>query len=225
MFDLDQPKIAKYGRANCDNFAAVLRFVVITIQNRLHNCPADCETVNEVLTGQAGDDIEREAAGILYGSKRAAVDYIESEKAALYWQAEEIAYHAESEREAAQNLIALFCNIPGIGMVKSGFICQLLYSCGGCLDRHNIERFDIKPARIKSCRYKNAKRAATRRAIISEYLDLCEAAGGCRALWNSWCRFLSDRPDMTGFRMNGNKPLYDSPEHVSALHCAALGLA
>ena len=59
MFDLDQPKIAKYGRANCDNFAAVLRFVVITIQNRLHNCPADCDVVNEALTGEAGDDIER----------------------------------------------------------------------------------------------------------------------------------------------------------------------
>ena len=225
MFDLDQPKIERYGRANCDNFAAVLRFVVITIQNRLHNCPADCDVVNEVLTGEASDDIEREAAGILYGSKRAAVDYIESEKAALYWQAEEIVYHATSEREAAHNLIALFCNIPGIGMVKSGFAAQCLYGLAGCIDRHNIERFDIKPCRIKSDRYKSAKRFATRQAVIAEYLDICESAGGCRELWNSWCSFLAGRPDKTGFKMNGNKPLYDSAEHVSALHCVALGLA
>ena len=104
MFDSHQPKISAFGRTNPDQFAAVLRFVVITIQNRLFNCVADCETIAEAITGEASEGIEREAAGILYGHKRAAVDTIEAEKAALYWQAEEIAYHAMSEREAAEKL-------------------------------------------------------------------------------------------------------------------------
>ncbi len=226
MFDIHQPKISAYGRASPDQFAAVLRFVVITIQNRLFNCPADCETIAEAITGEASEGIEREAAGILYGHKRAAVEAIQAEREAYYWQAEEIAFHAENERQAAGDLIALFVSIKGIGLVKAGFACQLLYGFepAGCLDRHNIERFQIKPSRINSNRYKNAKRAATRRAIISEYLDLCEAAGGCRALWNSWCEFLAIRPDQVGFRMNGNRPLYSSASHVSALHCEALGI-
>lgn len=224
MYAKHQPIIGRHARQNADNMAAVLRFVVITIQNRLFNCPADCETITAVYTGQASDGEFEAANGILYGHKRAAVDYIDSERHNLYWLAESAFFHAETERQAAESLIAIFADIPGLGIVKAGFAAQLIYGVGGCLDSHNLERFGINPNKVKSSRYKGAKRLATKRAIISEYLDFCEQFGGCGGLWDSWCEYLATRPDETGVRMNGNKPLYESAYHVSALHCVSIGL-
>ena len=226
MFAKHQPKISAYARKNPDNFAAVLRFVVVTIQNRLFNCPSDCETVSEVITGRANDATELAAQGILYGHKRGAVETIQAEKESLFWQAEEIFYHATSEREAASGLIALFVSIPGLGMVKAGFAAQLIYGVAGCLDSHNIARYGIDPKRLKSDLYKNAKTYKTRQKHLNFYLDLCEQFGGCESLWNSWCEHLAiaSKEDKTGIRMNGNKPLYENADHVSALHCVALGV-
>ena len=184
MYDKHQPIISQYGRENCDNFAAVLRFVVVTIQNRLFNCQADCLTVSAVISGKGSEADEQAAAGVLYGHKRQAVETIEAEKALLYFQAQDIVARAESDREAAAGLLALFASIPGLGLVKAGFCCQLLYGLVGCIDSHNAERFEINPNHLKSDRYKRAKTYATRQKHINFYLDLCEKLGGCESLWN-----------------------------------------
>jgi hypothetical protein len=230
MFAKHQPLISQFARQNPDNFAAVCRFVVVTIQNRLFNVVSDCETLAAALSDDAtAADLEA-VESVTYGHKRQAVDTIQAEKAALYWQAEEIVFHAETERQAAKSLIALFATIPGLGIVKSGFIAQLIYGCGGCLDTHNLIRFGINPNKVRSTRYKNAKTLKTKSKILDEYLDFCEQFGGCEELWNTWCEFVANREDETGFRMNGNRAPYDNPEYsspaeyVSALHCIAIGI-
>jgi hypothetical protein len=217
MFENHQPKISAYGRANPENFARVLNFVIVTIRNRLFNVPADMETLERPETPDS-------LAAVLYGWKQDSIAQIERERESLYYQAESIVYHAESEREAAENLINLFCQIKGLGMVKAGFAAQLLYGCGGCLDSHNLERFGIKPARVKSDRLKTAKTLKTKRAVVSEYLDYCEQFGGCARLWDSWCEHLFSVDDETGRKMNGNVSPYKSAHHVSALHCESLGI-
>lgn len=220
MFRAHQKLISEYARQNPENFARVLKFVVLTIRNRLMNLPADMQTLDYVESGGNPEEL----GGMLYGFKQAAIEEINAEKESLFWQAESIVYHAQSEREAAENLIDLFSGIYGLGLAKAGFCAQLIYGVGGCLDSHNLARFGISPNVVKSSTFKNAKRLSTKRKWLARYCDLVEKFGGCESLWDSWCEYVYSQPDETGIKMNGNAPLYESAYHVSALHCLALGI-
>jgi hypothetical protein len=219
MFAKHQKRISDYGRASPENMARVLKFVILTIRNRMYNLPADMETLDS--GGQAAEDLP----AILYSFKMDSCNQIDVEAESLYWQAEEIIYHATSEREAAENLLDLFTGIHGLGLAKAGFVCQLIYGVSACLDSHNIARFNIPYAHMKSSTFKDCKTIKTRRKWISRYCDYVEQCGGTESLWDSWCEFVYERPDETGFKMNGNKAAYKSAFHVSGLHCEALGLA
>jgi hypothetical protein len=219
MFQIHQKRISDYGRQNPENMARVLKFVIVTIRNRLFNCPADMATLDS--GGETADEIN----AVLYGFKLDSIQQIDAEADSLYWQAEEIVYHATSEREAAAGLLNLFTSIHGFGLAKAGFACQLLYGVSACLDSHNIARFGIPWAHMKSSTFKNCKKNATRQKWIQRYCDYVEQCGGTESLWDSWCDFVYNRPDETGFKMNGNQAAYKSAYHVSALHCESLGLA
>lgn len=205
MYSTHQAKIGAYGRASPDNMAHVLKFVIITIRNPLYNVSADLE--------QVGEDADSFHA-IAWGYKGKAINEIEEDKHALYAQAEEIWYHATSEREAFKNLLGLFTGVTGLGLAKAGFACQLLYGVGGCIDSHNLERFDIKPTAIKAGKLKNAKTFKTRDKHLENYVDLVDRVGGCASLWDGWCTYLADK----------NPSVYRNGEHVSAIHCEALGI-
>lgn len=217
MFANHQVKISAYARQNPDNMARVLSFVIVTIRNRLFNVPADMETLKN-------PDNADSLAGVLYGFKAAAIDQINNESAALFWQAESIVFHATSEREKAEKLLNLFTGIHGLGLAKAGFAAQLIYGVSACLDSHNLERFGIPQRRIKSSGLKNAKTNATRAKWIARYCDYVEQCGGTESLWDSWCEYVYARPDETGRKMNGNEAAYKSAYHVSAIHCESLGI-
>lgn len=219
MFRTHQKRISEYARANPQNFARTMKFVILTIRNRLYNLPADMETLD------SGGNVADELPAILYGFKQESIDQIDREAESMFAQAESIVYHAESEREAAENLLDLFTGIHGLGLAKAGFVCQLIYGVSACLDSHNIERFGIPWSHMKSATFKNARTLKTRRKWIARYCDYVEKAGGCESLWDSWCDFVYNRTDETGFKMNGNESPYDSAFHVSAIHCESLGLA
>ncbi len=219
MFANHQQRISKYARQNPENMARVLKFVILTIRNRMFNLPADMETLD------SGGETAEEINSILYGFKLDSINQIDAEAGALYWQAEEIVFHATSEREAAEGLLNLFTSVKGLGLAKAGFAAQLIYGVSACLDSHNLERFKINPNSIKSSTFKNAKTHKTRAKYIARYCDYVEKCGGTESLWDSWCAYVYERPDAVGFKMNGNKSVYESAEHVSALHCESLGLA
>ncbi len=217
MFANHQPLISSYARQNPDNFARVLKFVILTIRTRLFNIPADMETLESAQSAE-------ELGGVLYGWKVDSVAQIDTEKESLFEQAESIVYHAESERHAAENLLVLFLGIKGLGLAKAGFAAQLIYGISACLDSHNLERFGINPNHIRSSCYKKAKTHKTRVKNIARYCDYVEKCGGTESLWNSWCDYVFNRPDELGLKMNHNVAVYHSAEHVSALHCESLGI-
>ncbi len=218
MFINHQPVISGYARENPENFARVLKFVILTIRTRLFNMPADMETLYHARTAD-------ELAGVLYGFKAQAVAQIDIERDSLYAQAESIFYHAETPRQAAENLLDLFTSIYGLGLTKAGFCAQLIYGVSACLDSHNIERFGLSYTALKSSTFKGAKTLKTRRKWINRYCDMVEQCGGTESLWDSWCDYVYNRPDATGYKMAGNQTVYKSAFHVSELHCESLGLA
>lgn len=219
MFTLHQKRISEYARQNPENFARVMKFVILTIRNRMFNLPADMETLD--TGGQVAEDLP----AILYGFKMDSVNQIDAEADSMYWQAESIVFHATNEREAAENLLDLFTGIHGLGLAKAGFVCQLIYGVSACLDSHNIERFGIPYKHLKSATFKSARTLKTRRKWISRYCDYVEQCGGTESLWDSWCEYVYKRPDETGYKINGNRTVYKSAFHVSGLHCESLGLA
>ena len=219
MFATHQKRIQEYARGDPQHMARVLKFVILTIRNRFYNLPADMETLD------TGGNVAGELESVLYGFKMAAINQIDSEIESIYAQAESIFFHAETRREAAEGLLNLYTGIFGLGLAKAGFVAQLCYGVSACLDSHNIARFDIPWAHMKSSTFKNVKRMSTRAMWIRRYCEYVEKAGDTESLWDSWCELLVTRPDETGFKMNGNRAAYKSAFHVSGIHCESLGLA
>jgi hypothetical protein len=204
MFANHQPTISAYARESADNFARVAQFVILTIQNSLEQVPADWDTVDA-----GGDD----AMGVLYGWKFAAWHNVWEKREYLFTACEHAWTHAESERELAAAVVDLFAHEPGFGLAKAGFVAQLIYGVAGCLDTHNIVRFGLPAERF--AKYKTFRTAKTRRKRLNEYLDTCEALGGCEALWDGWCAYVADK----------RPKVYADAIAVSLMHLKALGLA
>ncbi len=206
MFADHQGPIARYALSGPDQFQDTLNFVYLTIQQGLWTVPA------------AMHDVRRLGAEsrFAWGMKAAGIAYVTQHKAALYADTLEIAAIANPEwqRHEALNYFAM---LPGLGMVKAGFVCQLILGQVGCIDTHNLARFDLarpngeQPAWLKASTYKAAK-PGKRQALRDSYLALVDNAGGAEGLWDSWCSYVAER----------DKAHYSGPEHVSRLHVEAI---
>ena len=204
VFNRDQAKISAYGQSSADAMSEVLRFVILTIRTPLYRIPGDMEAI-------AQGEREQEIA---WGFKAEALTLLEEQKASIYWQAQEIAYHAENNIDLFRDLLRFFSGLVGFGPAKAGFACQLLYGVGACLDTHNLTRFGIAPSAVKASSYKRLKTRVKREKWLTRYIDICARIGTCEHFWDSWCIYLAKAKPNT----------YSDPDHVSRLHCEALGL-
>lgn len=84
----------------------------------------------------------------------------------------------------------LLNEIPGIGVVKGGFILQCAFGVSGCIDSVNVKRLGINPNLVRS-RKKLSPEAQTRR--VRGYLALIERCGGTARLWDDWCVAIAER--------------------------------
>lgn len=205
MFANHQPKIAKFAARNPDNFFQVLQFVLLTIQQPLHRMPLDMHEVNK-----RGID-----ASCLWGVKAMAWRKLSEIRGKVYETSMLLNDVNPNPYEAEKALLTYLASLPGLGMVKGGFVAQLAFGLVGCLDTHNMVRYNLTPSQVSAKSFKNAKTDKTRNAKIEAYLGLCHEFGGCEALWNSWCEYVFSR---------NRGDVYESAYHVSAVHCEALGL-
>ena len=210
MYDNHQALISDFARQNPDNFAKVLQFVILTIRRPLRDVPIITEIVE-----QGGPD----ARGVLFGWKFQAFQNVWEKRRALYGACERYAttYSIGQDRIAFDKLcagamIASLADQRGFGPVKAGFAVQLIYGLAGCIDTHNLKRFNIPPRTFDN--YGQLKTDKARADKVRRYVDTCYALGGPKVLWDGWCQYVAT-----------NQPaLYESAEQVSALHCVALGI-
>ena len=202
MFNQDQTVIGSYARSNADQFARTCQFVILTVQQSLFNVEADFSQI---------DDGDNDVTGILFGWKYAAFNSIWTNRERLYTQCEHYAETLEGNDLAAA-IIDCIASEPGYGLVKAGFVAQLIYGVGGCLDTHNIRRFGLKESTF--AKYKTLKTAKAKRAKLLKYVTLCSDLGGAAALWDSWCEYVYSRQPAA----------YRSADHVSETHLTALNL-
>lgn len=128
----------------------------------------------------AGQMAEVDRAGsnarALWGFKRGAYDFLRLNKFDLHTRVV-----AATDSETA---IAALTTIPGMGIVKSAFVCQMMGHDVGCLDTRNIKRLGLDPNEYKT-RGEHDKTTAAFKRKVGRYVDATN--GQAEALWNDWC--------------------------------------
>ncbi len=196
MFNRDQPQLSKLGRSGPDGFERICTFVLLTIRQPLRIA---CQDYKLVRNGDRKP---------LFGAKARGLDYVQTHAADLLDECED-AYALLDDEDAECAILHILMRIPGIGPAKAGFIAQILYGLSGCIDTHNLTRFGLSERHF---RCDTRATAAKRTAIVRDYNAFCRKVGGCEALWNGWCDYLSARDNLN----------YPTGDRVSELHLCPL---
>lgn len=203
MYATHQPTISRYARASADNLARVMQFVILTARQPLFRVTADMETAE-----QGGED----AMSVLFGWKFSAYNSVMDNRNRHFSFLEHVAESGDTNRQKLEAMLEYIADLPGFGPAKAGFVTQLAYGLGGCIDTHNLRRFNLPERGFDN--YCQRKTTQAKRRMISRYIDTLEQIGSPQFLWDSWCAYVANR------RPN----VYRNPFQVSALHCRALGL-
>lgn len=194
MYKRDQKSIQKWA-TNGDKLVDVVAMVLCSIRQPWN-----------AIGDQLADVRQNKAASkYLFGFKRNGYLYAVEHKARLYRKV----LDCRRGRCEVIDLMRELMKVPGLGLVKAGFVVQLLCGEVGCMDSHNIKRFGLDASFfIIPKRVNVADQLQVIDGKIEAYIALCEANGGCQYLWDSWCDVLAAKQP--------NK--FTDGDHVSRLH-------
>jgi len=196
MYKTDARKMARHARRSPAGLTDLVTFALLTIQQPL-----------QTVERQFADVREHGAASkYLFGAKREGFAYAVEHADMLH--AGMMAALAVDDVVGAIDLVAL---VPGLGVVKAAFVCQMAGFDIGCLDRHNLARLGLPETAF---RLPKKLLPETRRAKIAEYVRYTRAAGTSEFWWDSWCAYVAGRR---------GSPLKTAAA-VSRYHCSAIGI-
>lgn len=197
-FDRDAKLVGAWARRDPANFAEVVTFVLLTIQQNIEGTPGALDNVRAL-----GADSPH-----LWGQKLPGFKYINRHADRILSECEDL---ARAGLDAY--LVLALTEIPGLGLVKAGFVAQLVWCRVGCLDTHNLRRFGLQASAFRLTKGLKLNTALGKARL---YVATCEAQGGARNLWNGWCRYVAAlRPAV----------FPGGADQVSRIHSQAFGLA
>jgi len=161
-----------YSQASPENFKRAALFVLATVQQQLETVPLALTDITEIGS----------ASRFAWGNKAKGVEFIEANYERLYGD-------AYARRRDDVLLMDLFLTIPGMALVKAGFLCQIFAGTVGCIDTHNIKLYNIP---VSALRYRYENSAACNAAKVTRYVELCNGLGGAHALWSRWCDYVAN---------------------------------
>lgn len=187
MFAMHMRQCQDYAQWNSDNMVDTALMVVLSIQQRWDNVGKQLEVTRKM----------RSQSPYLWGFKAETYEFLRTHKRELY--AETMSLQNRVDR------LDLWASVPGFGLVKGGFMVQLMHGDMGCIDSHNMKLYDIGRAQLRLDPHLTTK---TRRIKLENYINLCDMIGGAEYLWRRWCVHMADMyPDT-----------YDDQYDVSARH-------
>lgn len=163
----------QFAQASPENFKRAALFVLATVQQQLETVPVALTDICKLGNGSR----------FAWGAKSKGVAYIEENYRHLY----SIARHA-ADIESPRDLMQTFLQIPGLALVKAGFLCQIFAGSVGCIDTHNIKLYNIPLAHL---RYRYELSETQRTNCVVRYVKLCEGLGGAHVLWSRWCDYVA----------------------------------
>ena len=180
MYNIHGTAIQSFSQQSADNLADVILMVALSIQQNWSTVGYQMKDVKAV----GGD------SRFLWGNKKKTYNYLKARKDFMYGQFMAVVNSKKSEAEKAATLMRIFLRVPGLGLAKAGFVCQLTVGLVGCIDTHNIRMYGIDEKHLKLSN--TLKSEDLRRSKIQQYITICHSIG-TEQLWNNWCNFLGDR--------------------------------
>ena len=170
-FKRDNPLINAYAQRSKGNLGRMVMMVSLSIKQPWHSIGTQMEDL-ELREGECK---------YLWGNKKATYNWLFVDRLNL----SRLYHEAMQNRDDPELLMHVFLQVPGMGLAKAGFCCQLFAGSVGCIDTVNVGKFGIKPFTFS----KKAKPATQRRKVL-EYIEFCGARRS-EALWNLWCRTIA----------------------------------
>lgn len=181
MYASHSPKIARGMRRDNAIFLRGVLFAICSIRQPIVGVPDQLAEIEE----------KGASAECLFGSKRDAFAFLVDHHAAL-----RRAILAGADNAARiETLLA----VPGLGIVKSAFVLQLMGYNVACLDSRNVKREGRNPRAFRT----DGKPPHKLRRKIKEYL--AEVEGKAAHYWDAWCADAAEVYDQTA-------------DEISALH-------
>ncbi len=186
MYAEHNSAIANGMQSDLAIFKRGVLFAILSIRQAITSVPEQLEQV------------ERGDYSPLFGFKLDAFDYL-SDYGATLWRD----VKAAPDNGARLNVLT---RVPGLGIVKAGFVLQLMGYDVACLDSRNVKREGRKPRAFRSDGIKGKSGPAFQRKI-ARYLG--EVEGKAANYWDAWCSDVS-------------RVYRTTAEEISALHLAIL---
>lgn len=164
MYANHNPTIANAMRNDVDTFIRGATFAVLSIRQPIFLVGVQMLDVDEF----------RSESQWLFGHKRNAYRYLQENGTRLH--ASLIACNNDPA-----SAIATLVETPGLSIVKSAFVAQLMGFDVGCIDSRNVARLGLKPREFETWHDSPARRAKRIDAYCERY------AGQAQALWDAWC--------------------------------------
>jgi len=208
MFKDVNPRINEYMQLNPIGMQDGVMLVSLSIKTPFHT-----------LDNQMRDYKEKGLdSKYVWGFKKDTLEYLLKHSGELYddlmelWLTPKKELGGTADSKDAAMMMRLL-EVPGLGMVKAGFVMQMMFGRVGCMDVHNTRRFykiDIKDVQLSA----GVKKDATKFKKIVSYVQLCKNNRSTSKLWDSWCEQLVYKPCNRGRFADGNA--------VSQFHLQAL---
>jgi|TARA_E500000318_G_scaffold68813_2_gene63668 hypothetical protein len=201
MYQRDCTEIVQHALQSPDGLYDVIEFTLCTI-----NMP-----LSRVIEQRKSIKLHGIMSKWVSSTKAQGITYAQEHKVELHTLMLNIRETAGCDTiDGAQAVVDLFMRIPSIGMVKAGFIGQMLGFQVACLDRHNVRALGLSESAL---RINKKASQEVRLKKIREYVKLCRRKGS-EYWWDTWCNFVADRGGM-----NKSLPTGDavSRYHVDAV--------
>jgi hypothetical protein len=201
MYQRDFTEIVQHALQSPDGLYDVIEFTLCTI-----NMP-----LSRVIEQRKSIKLHGIMSKWVSSTKAQGITYAQEHKVELHTLMLNIRETAGCDTiDGAQAVVDLFMRIPSIGMVKAGFIGQMLGFQVACLDRHNVRALGLSESAL---RINKKASQEVRLKKIREYVKLCRRKGS-EYWWDTWCNFVADRGGM-----NKSLPTGDavSRYHVDAV--------
>lgn len=170
MFAQDQPLIARHAESP-QGFADVVTFVICSQNQHFYRVG----TILNALHTRGLDD-----CGYLNGHQKRGIAYVTQHAGVLRAQ---LRHQTDLER------MRLLIELPSLGIVKAGFVVQLVFGSVGCLDRHNLKVLGLDARSFNRAPVSSV--ALTAR--LQMYLSTCALLGTSETIYDGWCSLIATR--------------------------------
>jgi len=206
------PVINAYMQKSPENMIDGIMFVVLSVKTPFHTMYKQMQDYRE-----KGLDSK-----YVWGFKRQTLEYLQENGKDLYdelmdiytrkkfgdmkFKGREIWTHKDKQ------MMLVLTDVPGLGVVKAGFVMQMMFGRVGCIDVHNMRRF--YKIEEKDIKFTKMAKDPVKLEKIENYVNICKGNRSTQKLWDSWCEQLVDK--------RCNKGRFESGWDVSVFHLESL---